>query len=385
MEQELPLDPKTTRCIDTLVKSDKLRLLVQQSYLGLFVSLAVSILVCWVLWDYTDTTILLIWLGVMFLSTLTRLYLYLVHFRNQRDALETLQHARPYVAALIASTLIWGVGALFIMPKDSLLGQMFTMFILIGMAGGVLATYSAHRSTAVAGMLSILLPATLWLHSQPDKLHLGMAIGATIFIVVTLRGAKILSDAMHRNFHLGYKLQQAYEEADTLSKTDALTGISNRRSFFERGAQIISYCERNGLPLSTIVMDVDHFKCINDTHGHHFGDITLRQIGKILEAEFRKSDVLGRLGGEEFAILLPDTTLIEAQELAEKLRHTIASTPIISQEKQMSITVSIGVTSGAYDLETLLPQADAAMYQAKTEGRNRTVTVGPCGTVPSAA
>jgi diguanylate cyclase (GGDEF)-like protein len=271
------------------------------------------------------------------------------------------------------------------MPKDSPLGQAFTMFILIGMAGGVLATHSAHRATAITGMLSILLPATLWLYFQSSKLHLGMAIGATIFIVVTLRGARILSDAMHRNFHLGYELQHAYEEADTLSKTDSLTGINNRRSFFECGEQIISYCERNKLPLSAIVIDVDHFKRINDTHGHHFGDITLSRIGKILEAEFRKSDVLGRLGGEEFAILLPDTPLNQAQDLAEKLRQTIAATPIGCQDKQFSITVSIGVASGSYDVETLLPQADAAMYQAKTEGRNRTVTASPCNVVTSPA
>src|SRR5512145_2501938 len=202
MEHDLPHEPGTTQCVDTLVKTDKLRLLIQQSYLGLFVSLAVYILLCWILWDYADTTYLLIWLGVMFLSTLARLYLYLVHFRTQRDTRETLQRARPYVAALIASTIIWGIGGLVIMPKDSAPAQAFTMFILIGMAGGVLATYSAHRSTAIAGMLSILLPVTLWLYFQHDKLQLGMAIGATIFIVVTLRGAKILSDAMHRNFHL---------------------------------------------------------------------------------------------------------------------------------------------------------------------------------------
>lgn len=373
MEHDLPQEPSATQSIDTLVKTDKLRLLVQQSYLGLFVSLAVSILLYWILRDYTDANTLLIWLGVMFLSTLARLYLYLVHFRIQRNTQETLQRARPYVATLIASTLIWGVGGLLIMPKDSLLGQAFTMFILIGMAGGVLATYSAHRSTAIAGMLSILLPTTLWLYFQPDKLHLGMAIGATIFIVVTLRGAKILSDAMHRNFHLSYELQQAYEEANTLSKTDVLTGINNRRSFFEHCEQIVGYCERNEFPLSAIVMDVDHFKRINDTLGHHFGDITLRQIGKILETEFRKSDVLGRLGGEEFAILLPDTALDKAQALAEKLRRTIAATPITSQGQQLFVTVSIGVASGSYDLGTLLPHADAAMYQAKTEGRNRTV------------
>ena len=372
MEREFSLNTNSTLSIDALVKSDKFRLLVEQSYLGLFVSLAVSILVCWILWDYTDTTILLAWFGFMFLSALTRLYLSLDYFHTLRTKQETWRHARAYVAALVVSTLIWGVGALFIMP-DSLLGQAFTMFILIGMAGGVLATYSAHRTTAITGMLSILLPVTLWLYSHPGKLHLGMAIGSTIFIVVTVRGAKILSDAMHHNFHLGYKLKHAYEEADTLSKTDTLTGINNRRSFFERGEQIVCYCQRHDLPLSVIVMDVDHFKSINDNHGHHFGDITLGQIGKLLETEFRQSDVLGRLGGEEFAILLPDTRLGHAQDLAEKLRQTIAATPVCHQGKQLSITASIGVASGSYDLETLLPQADAAMYQAKAEGRNRTV------------
>jgi len=201
-----------------------------------------------------------------------------------------------------------------------------------------------------------------------------MAIGATIFIIVTLRGAKILSDAMQRNFHLGYELKQAHEIADTLANTDVLTGINNRRAFFERGEQIVSYCERNLLPLSAIIMDVDHFKRINDTHGHHFGDMTLHKIGKILENEFRKSDVLGRLGGEEFSILLPDTALDKAQALAEKLRQVIAETPITCQDRQQSVTVSIGVASGSYDLETLLPKADAAMYQAKNQGRNRIAT-----------
>lgn len=259
------------------------------------------------------------------------------------------------------------------MPKDSLLGQAFTLFVLIGMAGGVLATYSAYRSTAIAGMLSILLPATHWMYFQHDELHLGMAIGATIFIVVTLRGAKILSDAMHRNFHLGYQLKQAHEIADALARTDSLTGINNRRAFFERCEQIVSYCERNRLPLSAIVMDVDHFKRINDTQGHHFGDLALRQIGEILGTEFRKSDVLGRLGGEEFAILMPDTPLDKALPLAEKLRLAIAATPIACQNKQLSITVSIGVASGIYDLASRPPKADAAMYQAKSAGRNRTV------------
>lgn len=108
MEQALPLEPNANQFIDTLIKADKLRLLVQQSNPGLFVSLGVGILLCWILWDYADTTSLLIWLGVLFLSTLVRLYLYLFHFRNAQDAHEVLRRARPYVAKLIISTLFRG-------------------------------------------------------------------------------------------------------------------------------------------------------------------------------------------------------------------------------------------------------------------------------------
>ncbi|HEY0665023.1 MAG TPA: GGDEF domain-containing protein [Gallionella sp.] len=373
MENELKHNPGETPCIDTLVKADKMRLLIQQSHPGLFVSLAVALMLCWALWDYADTTGLLIWLGVLSLSLLARLLLSFTHFRTEQTAEETLLRAKPYVAMLIASSLIWGVGLLFVMPANSLQAQVFTLFVLIGMAGGVLATYSAYRPTAIAAMLSMLLPATLWLYFQPDKLHVGMAIGATIFIIVTLRGAKILSDAMHHNFHLGYQLKQAYEQAEILANTDSLTGISNRRAFFERGEQLVRYCERNHLPLSIILMDADHFKQINDTHGHHCGDLTLQKIGQILKNELRKSDVLGRLGGEEFGILLPNTTPDHALILAEKLRRTIAETPITCKERQLSVTASIGIASGSFYLETLLLDADTAMYQAKAQGRNRTV------------
>lgn len=374
MENKLQPESNTMQCIDSLVKADKLRLLIQQSYPGLFVSFAVAILLCWVLWEKADSTNMLIWLGVLSLSILGRLFLFFIHFRTEQSPQAILKHAPPYVAMLIVSSLIWGVGVLLIIPEDSLLAQTFTLFVLIGMAGGVLATYSAHRPTAVASMLSMLLPSTLWLCFQPDKLHAGMAIGATIFIVVTLRGAKILSDAMHYNFHLGYELKQAHEIADTQAKTDSLTGINNRRAFYEHGEHIVSYCMRNQLPLSAIIVDIDHFKQINDNHGHHIGDTTLHQLGKILKETFRKSDVLGRIGGEEFAILLPDTTLDKALTLAEKLRKTIAETPITCDNRQLPITASIGIASGPNDLGILLPKADAAMYRAKAQGRNRTVT-----------
>jgi diguanylate cyclase (GGDEF)-like protein len=123
-----------------------------------------------------------------------------------------------------------------------------------------------------------------------------------------------------------------------------------------------------------MMLGVDNFKRMNDTSGHHFGDLTLREIGALLAREFRKSDLVGRLGGEEFAVLLPDTALEHAHALAEKLRAVIAATPIALGDQQFRVTASLGVAVGEYRLESLLPKADAAMYQAKTQGRNRTVS-----------
>ncbi len=358
---------------DIQIKADRLRLLVKQSYPGAYFGLLTGTVFCWVMLDYAQTSSLLIWLTALLLFTLVRLGSSLFYFRAGDSAQEVLLRARPYLVSLYASALTWGVGTVLIMPH-SLHAQTIILCVLTGLAGAILASYSAYRPAAIASMLMIMLPITLWLYAQRDKLHVSLAIAATIFIYVTLRGARILSHAMERNLQLGYELKHAHAIADRLAKTDALTGINNRRAFFELGEQIASYCERNDLPLSAIMLDVDHFKRINDTQGHHFGDMTLQRIGSLLEREFRKSDVVGRLGGEEFAVLLPDTALEQAHALAEKLRATIAATPINFQEQQLSITASLGVAVGDYRLECLLPKADAAMYQAKTQGRNQTVS-----------
>ncbi|HKB60074.1 MAG TPA: GGDEF domain-containing protein [Gallionellaceae bacterium] len=355
------------------VDADRLRLLIKQSYPGAYFGFAMGAIWSWVIIDYASTHSVLLWLGILLLTTLARLGLARLYFRPSADAQQVRRRARPYLASLYASALIWGAGTVLIMP-NALPAHTITLCVLTGLAGAILASYSAYRPAAVGSMLMIMLPITLWLYSRQDKLHVSLAIGATIFIYVTLRGAKILSHALMLNLLMGHELKQAHEVADRQAKTDALTGINNRRAFFELGEQIASYCERNALPLSAIMLDVDHFKRINDTKGHHFGDLTLRQIGALLAREFRKSDLVGRLGGEEFAVLLPDTALEHAHALAEKLRAVIAATPIALGDQQLQVTASLGVAVGEYRLESLLPKADAAMYQAKTLGRNQTVS-----------
>jgi diguanylate cyclase (GGDEF)-like protein len=327
----------------------------------------------WMLWSHTSDVAIVAWLGVLAVSTVARLALFIAYFRAEPRGVDLANLERPYAVSLLISSLIWGIGALMVMPADSLVYQAITLFFLVGMAGGAVSVYSARYPMAVGAMASVLLPSTIWLFTQPGKEQLGMAIGASMFMVVLLRTAKVLANALQRNFQLGRELHAAHAAADRQAKTDPLTGINNRRAFLDHGEQIIRYCERHEQALSVLVMDVDHFKSINDSLGHFAGDAVLRQVGEIILKLFRRSDVCGRIGGEEFAVVLPHTSESDALAIAEKLRQTIAETPIHCGDQRVNITVSIGVAAAGYQLATLLVLADKAMYRAKAQGRNQVV------------
>jgi diguanylate cyclase (GGDEF)-like protein len=359
--------------VELLVREDKLRLLFRQSFPALFISFATALLLSWMLWGHASEVVIIAWLGMLAVSTLGRLAVFVTYFRTRPAGVDLLKLERRYVFSLMVSSLIWGIGALFVMPVDSMLHQAITLFILVGMAGGAISMYSARYQMAVGAMAAVLLPSTLWLYTQPGDEQLGMALGATLFMAVLVRAAKVLASALQENFRLSRELHAAHAAADQQAKTDPLTGINNRRAFLDHGGQLIRYCERHELALSAMVMDIDNFKSINDTLGHLAGDTVLRQVGEIILTTLRRSDVCGRIGGEEFAVILPHTTEGAALGIAEKLRRTIAETQVTCGERRLDITISIGVASGAYDLGTLLAFADKAMYRAKAQGRNQVV------------
>jgi diguanylate cyclase (GGDEF)-like protein len=359
--------------IELLVREDKLRLLFRQSFPALFISFATALLLSWMLWGHASDVEIVAWLGTLAVSTLGRLAVFVVYFRTNPSGVDLLKLERRYVFSLMVSSLIWGFGALAIMPADSLLYQAITLFILIGMAGGAVSMYSARYLMAIGAMASVLLPSTLWLYTQPGMEQFGMALGTTLFMAVLMRAAKVLAGALQGNFQLSRELHAAHAAADQQAKTDPLTGINNRRAFLDHGEQLIHYCERHELALSAMVMDIDHFKSINDTLGHMAGDAVLRYVGEVIGKALRRSDVCGRIGGEEFAVVLPHTTEADALGIAEKLRKAIAESPIPCGDQHLNVTVSIGIAAGAYHLGTLLAYADKAMYRAKAQGRNQVV------------
>ena len=171
------------------------------------------------------------------------------------------------------------------------------------------------------------------------------------------------------------KQKEAEQQLEHLAKTDALTGLPNRRSFMDIAERELSRARRHADPLAIMMLDLDHFKAINDTHGHRVGDSVIQAFGALCQQALRTFDTVGRVGGEEFAILLPDASLEHALAVAERLRQSVERARI-PQERGLPLqfTVSIGVAAASDstpNIDTLLHQADTELYEAKRAGRNR--------------
>ena len=172
------------------------------------------------------------------------------------------------------------------------------------------------------------------------------------------------------------ELQAVIAQADEVSHTDALTFLPNRRQIIKDLQNEILFSDRYGTPLSISMLDIDHFKKINDTYGHTVGDEVLRKLAGELRDHIRYPDTIGRYGGEEFLIVLPHSTFKAASEQAERLCRHVRSLLIKSGEQEIAITVSIGLAQYKIqkeDWEALLNRADAALYEAKNGGRDRWV------------
>ncbi len=159
------------------------------------------------------------------------------------------------------------------------------------------------------------------------------------------------------------------------ARFDYLTGLCNRRYFMEQADAELSRARRFDNQLAVLVLDIDHFKRVNDTYGHQCGDSVLSQLGALLRKTFREVDIVGRIGGEEFAVTLPQTGRERAVEAAERIRQLLAAMPVVVENRQsITCTVSIGVATLNPDdnhIDQLLHRADLALYEAKRSGRNR--------------
>ena len=206
----------------------------------------------------------------------------------------------------------------------------------------------------------------------------GLSLGAIDYILKPYSPLIVL--ARIRN-HLALQkahrdLKAANEELTRLATTDFLTGVWNRRRFMELGEAEVARVRRSGRSFGMAMMDVDHFKSVNDTHGHDAGDNVLRTLAEACVDRLRNVDIVGRMGGEEFALILPETDPQGAMLTVERLREYLGELAIPIDSGALTVTVSIGVTTvkdPSDTIEAALKRADEALYQAKGSGRNKTV------------
>ncbi|MGC2416075.1 MAG: PleD family two-component system response regulator [Stellaceae bacterium] len=245
--------------------------------------------------------------------------------------------------------------------------------------GDPLRLVSQWRANEDWRRLPILLMAE---DSELPRLAKGLDLGANDYLIRPVDRNELLARVRTqiRRKRLEERLGENYRRSLSLALTDELTGLYNRRYVFAHLNELLGRHLEGGVATALMLFDVDHFKKVNDVHGHPAGDEVLHEIAGRAVRQVRSVDLVGRLGGEEFVVVMPDTSLGDAMLVAERLRLAMADEPFVLYDKgdRLLVTVSVGVAmtgEGSDTLETLLKRADDALYAAKRAGRNCVITL----------
>lgn len=286
-------------------------------------------------------------LGIALLAVSAATIIYFFAIGNSRDR----------VLFLIGFFALMSGLRLYAMLREVNPGTRFSQ-IMISLALGAQGIYYLVLATAVFSLPPVekplaQIPIYGWLFLIPMLLSIVVVFGIVLLV----------------NQTIAMRLQES-------ARRDALTGALTRSALEDVATDELARSRRHGLPLSLLLLDIDHFKMVNDQHGHAAGDAALRQFAAAVRRCLRREDVFGRLGGEEFCALLPSTAVAGAAQLAERIRQSVANLAVEAGGHRLSLKVSIGVASlGEHgsSWDELVNQADRAMYAAKRGGRNRVI------------
>ncbi|MDO8925299.1 MAG: GGDEF domain-containing protein [Sideroxyarcus sp.] len=268
----------------------------------------------------------------------------------------------------LAAWFLVNVSALYFLTNNEFRAIWFFVLVLVaytilGLSPGLLATILSLVTLAVAN----------------KYLSAPFSSNAMITMLFSLcAGSAFLYSYTKRFAAYRQHLKEANKQLRDLASHDPLTGIRNARAFYEDSELVARQALRSEKKYSVLFMDIDHFKLINDRYGHEVGDIVLKEFASCLTRNIRETDLLGRIGGEEFLLLLPDTDMAGAKLLAEKLRQKIEELMPLIGETRIPITTSIGIAVSQTKQDSiarLKQEADQAMYQAKANGRNCVATL----------
>jgi diguanylate cyclase (GGDEF)-like protein len=265
---------------------------------------------------------------------------------GMRFAAGSLNLVFSAVYMLATATSLW-------LERNELLKARRPLIVLTALHAVVLliGLYSSLNGSLGLGELPPIMSLFGFIHFESIVFNLGTAV-----------------------FVLALVKERSEAASERNARIDSLTGIANRAAFMEAAGRVLELCRRESAPVSVIMCDLDRFKLINDTHGHAIGDAVIKKFCEISTDALWPNDVFGRIGGEEFAMVLPRASIEAAQARAERIRASFAEACYFIEDRQVNATVSCGLSVSVNAEETLselLKNADLALYRAKTEGRNR--------------
>jgi diguanylate cyclase (GGDEF)-like protein len=369
------------------LRSEQIRLRLR-NYLSMIGGQAVLLVIFdWIMWGVLPHATLLMYDALWALAASVEL----VWWWRNHERINTVQECNRWHIAFITFTgflaLFWGGMAFWLFPDD-LIHQMLLLMLLLGLASASVSTNTVYPISFYVWIVGVMVPPILHFASVGDAVHWAIAGFATLYFAVLIKGGGEVGDAFLDALRLRFDKErviqellvqqaianQARSDAEHLARTDHLTGLNNRRAFYEAVSPVWSTALRSNRDVSLILLDIDHFKVLNDNYGHAFGDRVLGSVASVLEVSAREGDVVARWGGEEFILFLPETNLKSAMALAERLRASISEMRIDYGQTPLSITASFGVVQRAescQSVDELTSRADKCLYQAKSEGRNR--------------
>lgn len=379
MKNEVKFKPKL------FVKSELTDALYHNAPVSIISLCIISSILVWQLWGETKTPYLLAWYITTLGVAVLRLALYF-WYRKTKSHIKLLTcHYYLFIVGSSFSALLLGIVGSVLMPNN-IMGQAVVLVLLSGIIAGANQSLSASFVASILYVILVLVPVLIWeliqISNNKQHIYLSIFLAMSFFCIYSYVIAKRSSILLKSHLELEYihkmllqRVSEVKEKYKEKATHDLLTGLYNHQFFNDFLDIEIDKAKRQNVIIAIIMLDLDHFKILNDTYGHLNGDIVLQTLGTILMQNVRKSDVACRYGGEEFVIVLPDTSLMLAMEKAELIRKKIKSISIQKGSEFISgITASFGVATFPKDGKTrneLVEAVDRALYQAKDKGRDR--------------
>lgn len=320
------------------------------------------------------------WAGAELLIIANYIRVYRAFKRSNATPRDEPGWARRIAIAHGAHMLAWSSLVFWAWQQGSFPSLVFIMLVHIGLISLTTSMSNAHLRILgfdmIFPILALLGPPLL----EFSWFNVGLCLLGAGFSALMLLVARQINAYSTEALQLRQRNEILIRELESQASRDSLTGLVNRRYFLAEANKKLQAAQRSPQVLALMIIDLDHFKQVNDQYGHLAGDEVLVAVVDALSRHLRTGDCLGRLGGEEFALLLPETTQAEAMETAERLRQATAALHLDIQGHPVQPTVSIGIAllqKEEHSLSSLMHRADLAMYAAKTHGRNRVVCDTP--------